>query len=106
MAAPQRPAVPDPLTMSEAMRRSAPLAHLATMLKASRECMDTVRPLLPAALAAQVRPGPIDDSGAWVMLVASPAAAAKLRQLQPRLERALAEQGRQSGAIRVRVQAG
>ncbi|MGA0609790.1 DciA family protein [Caldimonas sp. KR1-144] len=92
--------------MSEAMRRSAPLAHLRAMLEASRECMEAVRPLLPPALAAQMRPGPIDESGAFVILVSSPAVAAKLRQLQPRLEKALAERGRQSGAIRVRVQAG
>jgi hypothetical protein len=106
MPAPQRPSVPDPLTMSEAMQRSAPLAHLRAMLQASRECMDAIRPLLPAALAAQLRAGPIDDSGAFVILVSSPAVAAKLRQLQPRLEQALTKRGRQSGAIRVRVQAG
>lgn len=106
MPAPQRPSVPDPLTMSEAMQRSAPLSHLRAMLEASRECMEAIRPLLPPALAAQLRAGPIDDSGAFVILVSSPAVAAKLRQLQPRLEQALARRGRQSGAIRVRVQAG
>ena len=46
----------------------------------------------PPALAPHVKPGPVDDEG-WSLLAANAAVAAKLRQLQPRLEDALARAG-------------
>ena len=58
---------------------------------------------MPAALAAHVRPGPVDESG-WSLLAANAAVAAKLRQLQPRLEDLLRERGWEVSAIRVKVQ--
>ena len=47
--------------------------------------------------------GPSDDEG-WTMLAGNPAVAAKLRQLQPRLEAALKQKGFQRTGIRIRVQ--
>jgi hypothetical protein len=62
-----------------------------------------IRPGLPPALAAHVKPGPVDDAG-WSLLAANASVAAKLRQLQPRLEELLREKGWQVSAIRVKVQ--
>jgi hypothetical protein len=101
------PSVPAPLSFDEAMRRSAPLAHLASMLAASQARLDVVRPLLPAPLARAISAGPVDaESGSWVLLASSPPVAAKLRHWQPRLEAALKEAGLLPAVIRIKVQAG
>ena len=63
----------------------------------------TIRPLLPAGLAASVRPGPLDECG-WSLLGANAAVAAKLRQLAPRLEERLRENGHAVAAVRIKVQ--
>ena len=47
--------------------------------------------------------GPVDENG-WSLLAANAAVAAKLRQLQPRLEDLLRERGWAVSAIRVKVQ--
>jgi hypothetical protein len=65
--------------------------------------MNAIRPLIPPGLLISVKPGQADDNG-WVLLVSSPAVAAKLRQLLPRLEAALRQQGWKTSAIRIRVQ--
>jgi len=95
--------VPDSLPVAEALRRSAPLARLRELLEDSESRLRTIRPLLPAALAAHVAPGPVDDEG-WSLLAANAAVAAKLRQLKPRLEAELRERGWQVSAIRIHVQ--
>jgi hypothetical protein len=51
-----------------------------------------------------VRPGSLDAEG-WTLLAANTAVAAKLRQLQPRLESALLDAGWPAGALRIKVQA-
>jgi hypothetical protein len=51
-----------------------------------------------------VRPGPLDAEG-WTLLAANTAVAAKLRQLQPRLEETLLEHGWPAGSLRIKVQA-
>ena len=68
---------------------------------------DEVRQVLTMdmALAAHVKAGPLDDEG-WTLLAANSAVSAKLRQLQPRLMEALAENGLKVNAIRVRIQSG
>ncbi|MDE2402214.1 MAG: DUF721 domain-containing protein [Burkholderiales bacterium] len=72
-------------------------------LEASKRCLEAVRAVLPGALAASVRAGPIDDEG-WTLLASNAAVSAKLRQLQPRLMEALLQNGIKVNAIRVRVQ--
>jgi hypothetical protein len=62
-----------------------------------------VRSVVPAALAAHLKPGPIDEEG-WTLLVANAAVASKLRQLLPRLEDALRARGMQVKSIRLRIQ--
>jgi hypothetical protein len=66
---------------------------------------EAIRSSLPATITLHVRPGPVDDAG-WSLLAANASVAAKLRQLQPRLEDVLRERGWQVSAIRVKVQSG
>ncbi len=99
---PVAPVTPDPLRLRDALDRSAPLALLRQRLRESNARFDSVRGLLPAALAPHVRPGPLDADG-WTLLAANTAVAAKLRQLQPRLEAALREQGWPAGALRIKI---
>lgn len=94
---------PDAMRMAEALGRSAPLKRLRELLSDSQARFDAVRTVLPAALAAHVKPGPVDEHG-WSMLVANASVAAKLRQLQPRMEEVLKARGWQVTAIRIKVQ--
>lgn len=96
-------AVPDALPLGEALDRCEPMLRLQQRLAQASARMDAVRPLLPRMLSVHVRPGPADDDG-WTLLAANPAVAAKLRQLQPRLEAALQQRGFQVSRIRIRVQ--
>jgi hypothetical protein len=97
------PVTPNALTLSAALQRSAPLAHLQQLMRDSNARFDAIRPELPALLAPHVRPGPVDEQG-WSLLAANAAVAAKLRQLQPRLEDRLRDRGWQVSAIRIKVQ--
>ncbi len=85
------------------MRASPPLTRLMDRLRESNAMFATIRPLLPAALAPSVRPGPLDEAG-WSLLSANAAVAAKLRHLMPRLEDRLRENGHAVAAIRIKVQ--
>ena len=88
--------------IAEALTASSPLARLGERLRASAAMLECVRPLLPPALAGHVRAGPLDESG-WSLLVGHAGAAAKLRQLVPRLQEALADDGRAVAAVRIKV---
>ena len=92
------------MPIEQALGQSAPLVRLRQLMRDSTERFEAIRPCLPAALAAHVRPGPLDASG-WSLLAANASVAAKLRQLQPRLEQVLQERGWEASAIRVKVQA-
>ena len=87
----------------DALGRSAPLARLQQLLRESQARLDAIRPVLPGPLAQHVKAGPIDENG-WSLLVANAAVAAKLRQLQPRLEEVLRARGWQVTSIRIKVQ--
>jgi hypothetical protein len=91
------------LPIADALRASAPLGRLSERLRLSNTLFDAVTPVVPAALSASLRPGPVDDEG-WSLLCANAAVAAKLRQLVPRLEQRLRELGHPVAAIRVKVQ--
>lgn len=97
------PVTPDALRLAQALQRSEPLARLGQLLRDSAARFDAIRPSLPAALAPHVKPGPVDELG-WSLLAANASVAAKLRQLQPRLEAVLKERGWEISAIRVKVQ--
>jgi hypothetical protein len=95
--------LPAALPIGEALAACAPLARLQALLRDATARYEAIRPLLPPALAAQVRAGPIGEDG-WALLADNPSVAAKLRQLLPRLEAALQQHGWQGSAIRIRVQ--
>jgi hypothetical protein len=97
-----QPLVPDSLAIADALRRSAPLAQLRQRLQDSNARLAAIQALLPAALAPHVTAGPVDDDG-WSLLAANASVAAKLRQLQPRLEEALSRRGWQVSSIRIKV---
>lgn len=92
MALPRRftPAVPAPLTMSQALGAHQGLVRLNELAAGSRERLKTVMAAVPKSLQGALMAGPLDDQG-WTLLVRNAAAAAKLRQLQPHLEILLAE---------------
>jgi hypothetical protein len=91
------------LGLAQALERSEPLAVLLRRLQQARALFETIAPLLPAGLHADVRPGPMDGS-VWTLLAAHNPAAAKLRQLTPLLLQRLQETGWEGSAIKVRVQ--
>ncbi len=93
---------PNALRIEEALQRSAPLARLGDLMRDSNARFDAIRRHLPAALAAHVKPGPVDELG-WSLLAANASVAAKLRQLQPRLEDAIRAGGWPVSTIRVKV---
>jgi hypothetical protein len=98
------PSPPSPsVRLARALEGSEPLARLLQRVEESRARHAVVIPLLPEGLRGAVRAGPLDDEG-WSLLVDHGAAAAKLRQLLPRLEAALAERGFQPRALRVKIQ--
>ena len=88
--------------LAAALRESETLSRLAERLQESRRRMDCIAPALPAALLAQVQGGPIDADG-WTLLAASPAVAAKLRQLVPDLTSNLCRANFTPLPIRVKV---
>jgi len=94
---------PDALRLQQALQMSAPLARLRERIDESNARFDAIRSSLPAAMAAHVRPGPVDEQG-WSLLAANAAVAAKLRQLQPRLEEVVRERGWAVSTIRVKVE--
>ena len=91
------------MPIAQALRESAPLGRLAERLRLSNALFAAVVPALPAELAAQVSPGPVDDEG-WSLLCSNAAVAAKLRQVVPHLQQRLRESGQPVAAIRVKVQ--
>lgn len=98
-----QPLVPDVPAVTTALAKSEPLAALMQRLQASQRCLKAIGAVLPPPLAAHVQAGPLDEDG-WTLLVANNAVSAKLRQLQPRMLEALADQGLKVTAIRLRVQ--
>ena len=96
------PVTPASLPIGQVLQRSAPLLHLQQLVRDSNARFEAIRSSLPGALAAHVRPGPVDALG-WSLLAANPSVAAKLRQLQPRLEASLSSQGWPVSAIRIKV---
>lgn len=103
------PLVPNALPIRQALDRCQPLQHLQQQLAMAQACMTAVTPHLPATLRSQVRAGPLDSAdNVWILMASNTAVAAKLRQLLPRLESALAASGvtraAQPTAIKIRVQ--
>lgn len=102
MSRPLSPAVPNALPLTEALRQSAPLADLRRRLRDSAERLETIRPCLPPGLWPHVQAGPVDADG-WTLLATNAAVAAKLKQLRPRLDEALAARWGSAPSVRIKV---
>lgn len=90
------------MPLRRALDDSAPLGVLLARVHESRARLQALQPSLGPALAATVRAGPLDDAH-WVLLADSSAAAAKLRQMLPTLEQALAAAGFAPRPLKVKV---
>lgn len=93
---------PHHVPLSSALKQSDSLSGLLRRLRESEARLATVRPQLPGLLHAAIKPGPLDDDS-WTLLVGNAATAAKLRQLVPSLETALAEAGWPPRTLRVKI---
>lgn len=85
-----------------AIEQSGTLAGLLQLQKQSAHYLNIIQSLLPTALGAQIKAGPIDQNG-WCLLVQHNAAAAKLRQLLPAISAHLRAKGHPVNEIRVKV---
>ena len=90
------------VSFSQAIDNSPSLAKLAEMARASSDMLKGVEKLLPAALRASVKAGPIEGES-WCLLVTGNAAAAKVRQLLPTLQARLQADGHGVRSIRLKV---
>lgn len=97
-----RASVPAPTPIADALRGHNALNRLGQGLQDARRRFEAIAPALPAALAAQLQPGQVDDDG-WTLMAANSAVAAKLRQLLPRLEERLHKADLHPARIRVRL---
>jgi hypothetical protein len=90
------------LKLATALDHSEPLVGLLQRVRDSRSRLDALGPVLPPALRAGIRSGPLDDE-AWVLLVDNAAVAAKLRQLLPALDDELRAHGWSKPPIKIKV---
>ena len=90
------------LAIGQALEASAPLALLSQRMRESQARLVAITPLLPPAMRASVRAGPIDEAG-WSLLASSNAVAAKLRQMLPALEAHLRTCGWNGPPLRVKL---
>ncbi len=91
-------------SLQQAADAAPSLAALQERVRASQRCLQRIEHLIPHTLRRQVKAGPLDGTE-WCLLVGSSAASTKLRQLQPAFLQALAQEGLQVSAIRIKVQA-
>ena len=97
-SAPTRQAV----TLQQAVENSAALGRLSDLVKDSSARLKAIEPLIPEALRGSIKAGPIDGD-TWCLLINGNAAAAKLRQLLPRIALHLAAKGWKITSIRLKI---
>jgi hypothetical protein len=91
-----------PLLLGEILKESATLAKLGAQVQASDALFQHLLPHIPASLRAAVKPGPKTEES-LCLLAPNGSAAAKLKQMIPILEQALAQAGHPGLSIRLRV---
>ena len=91
------------LTLQQAADGSPTLAGLLARARDASERLAAIEELIPAELRRAVRAGPAEGD-VWCLLVQGSAAAAKLRQLTPRLVTRLKSRGWDVATIRLKVQ--
>lgn len=90
-------------SLEQAVGAAPTLALLQERIRASRDCLEQVKALIPVPLHALVQAGPLEEDE-WCLLVGSAAASTKLRQLLPSMQQRLAQNGMQINSIRLKIQ--
>jgi hypothetical protein len=96
------PSVPVPLTLVDALGRSQPLLLLRRRIADSNARFAIAAKVIPPALHAQLGAGALDEQS-WTILARSASAAAKLRQMLPRIEDEFRSSGWPALAVRIQV---
>ncbi|MBT9506032.1 hypothetical protein [Rhodoferax sp.] len=92
-----------PVTLLQASQDSPTLARLTELTRDSVARLKAIESLIPGALRASVKAGPIDGP-VWCLILSNNAAAAKMRQILPSLEAHLRSKGWEVNSIRLKVQ--
>jgi hypothetical protein len=92
-----------PFTLQQAADGSPTLAGLLARARDVNERLRAIEELIPAEMRSAVQAGPAEGD-VWCLLVQGSAAAAKLRQLAPRLVTRLRSKGWEVASIRLKVQ--
>ena len=95
--------LPPALALSKVLDEHAALKRLTQRLRESNQRFEVATRILPVALRQQLRAGPLDEEG-WTLLASNAAVAAKLRQLLPRIEQHLRDEGFNDKRIRIHLQ--
>lgn len=95
----------DALTIGTAIDGSDLLASLTRRARESQQRLADLQAALPPGLRGRLRAGTLDEQS-WTLLAPDAAAAAKLRQLLPRLNQMLAERGWAERSLRVKIRGG
>ena len=98
----RRNSPPGTRSVAEALQGHETLGALLDRWKTAQRCMHEARAVLGTALAATLRPGPLQDD-CWVILADSGTAASKVRQLLPRIAITLRDAGLPVSEVKVRV---
>lgn len=93
---------PGTVTLADALQDNPTLGSLLDRWRQAQECMQAAKPVLGSELSAAMRPGPIEDRQ-WTLLAASGGAAAKSRQLLPRISQAVQALGLGVDSVRIRI---
>jgi hypothetical protein len=95
-----------PFSIEEATLESPTLAKLIDLSRESNAMLQSVQSLIPQNLRPGIKAGPVDktaDGTTWCLIVEGSPAAAKLRQLLPKLQAHLHSNGKQVTDIRLKV---
>jgi len=90
------------VTLLQASLNNPGLAKLMDLQRESSVRLQSITPLVPAALRHLVLAGPIED-GVWCLLLSNTTVAAKLRQLLPAFESHLRSHGLEVKSIRLKI---
>ena len=98
-------------TVQQVLDQAPSLAQLQQQLRASKECLAAILPLIPVPMHSVVHAGPFEQHEAsdgsmrntWILLADNAAAATKLRQMQPLFLQYLDKAGLRIPAIKVQI---
>ena len=90
------------ISIHDAVKNSTTLGLLSERLKESAERLRAVESMIPAGLLSAIQAGPIEDES-WCLLVTGNSAAAKLRNLIPKILTNLSGKGYRVTSIRLKI---